>query len=118
MTDPVPPPRKTNWVPSRKAISGGFAGIGSFFIIALASYLGYPIPESLQAYIPAGITWLVYYLVPSSQADIVRNLDNQIVAMAVVDPSSPVSQGKIAAELQTMSPVKTPPILSPNDSRL
>lgn len=104
MADPVPPPRKTNWVPSRKAISGGFAGIGSFFIIALASYLGYPIPESLQAYIPAGITWLVYYLVPASQQDVVRNLDNKIVAMAVADPTSPVSQPAIAAEVRDNTP--------------
>lgn len=97
---PPDPPRKTNWVPSRKAISGGFAGIGSFLIIALASYFGYPIPDQLQAYIPAGITWLVYYIVPASEQDVVRNLDNKIVALAVNDPTSPVTQTKIAVEVQ------------------
>lgn len=104
MADPVPPPRKTNWIPGRKAISGGFAGIGSFLIIAAAAYFGYPIPDSLQAYIPAGITWLVYYLVPASQADVVRNLDNKIVALAVNDPASPVSVPAIAAEVRASTP--------------
>lgn len=100
----APPPRSTNWLPSRKAISGGFGGIVAYFVILGASYAGYPIPPELQASIPGAITWLVYYLVPASEQDIVRNLDNKIVAMAVADPASPVSQPAIAAEVAKASP--------------
>lgn len=107
-------PRHTNWLPSRKAISGGIGGVLAYFVILGASYAGYPIPAELQASIPGAITWLIYYLVPASEKDIVRNLDNKIVAMAVVDPNSPVSQSAIAAEVQA----NAPPILSPNDPRL
>lgn len=107
-TPPAEPPRKVNWIPSRKAISGGIGGIVSFAIITAASYFGYPLPVELQGMIPGAITWLIYYLVPSAQADIIRNLDNKIVAMAVADPTSPVTQAKIATEVRaTPSPGTT-----------
>ena len=95
-----PSPKSTNWVPSRKAISGGIGGILSGFIVLAAAHFGYPLPQELQASLPAFITWLVYYLTPASDRDIVRNLDNKIVAMAVADPASPVTQNKIAAEVR------------------
>lgn len=104
--DPVPPPRKTNWIPSQKAISGGLAGIVTFFVVTAAQYYGYAIPAELQAAIPGAITWLVYYLVPAADADIVRNLDNHIVALAVHDPTSPVSQPAIATAVMEVSAEK------------
>lgn len=104
---PADPPRKVNWIPSRKAISGGIGGVVSYMLIVAASYAGYPIPAELQGMIPGAITWLIYYLVPSSEQDIVRNLDNKIVAMAVADPTSPVTQPKIAAEVRAANPGTT-----------
>lgn len=101
---PVAPPRTTNWLPSRKAISGGIGGILAYFVITAAAYAGYPIPLELQASIPAGITWLIYYFVPPSEKDVVRNLDNKIVAMAVVDPASPVTQAGVTAAVRALPP--------------
>lgn len=103
-TDPDPPPRRTNWIPSRKAISGGFAGVLTFFIVAAANRYGYQIPVEMQVAIPAVITWLISYLVPASKQDIIRNLDNKIVALAVNDPASPVSVPAIAAEVRASTP--------------
>ena len=68
-TPPAEPPRKTNWIPSRKAISGGIGGVVSYLIIVAAGYAGYPIPTELQGLIPGAVTWVIYYLVPAAQIE-------------------------------------------------
>lgn len=113
-TPPAEPPRKTNWWPSRKAIAGGIGGIVASTIAVVASKYGFTIPPDYLPYIATAIMGLIFYLVPSAQQDIIRNLDNKIVAMAVNDPDSPVTQNKIAAAVRA-EPI---PTLSPNDPRL
>lgn len=94
------PPRRTNWIPSRKWLSGGLGGVISYFIVLEAGKLGFPIPVELQGMLPGIVMGIIYYLMPSAKQDIVRNLDNEIVGMAVADPASPVTQSGIAAAVQ------------------
>lgn len=120
------PPRKTNWIPSRKAVSAGIGGIIASTIAAVSLRYGYPIPAELLPPMAAGIMWLIYFLVPASKADIVRNLDNEIVAIAINDPTSPVSAPGIVHEVIkqgdaaaiTKAPDPPPPELPLSDVRL
>lgn len=82
---------KTNWIPSRKVLSGGVAGVVSWAVLTGLGYFNVPIPLEMQVYLPALLTTLVSYLVPPAQQDIIRRLDDRLVAIAGKDPNSDVS---------------------------
>lgn len=92
---------KTNWIPSRKVLSGGVAGLTAWAILTGLGYFNIPVPLELQVYLPALITSLVSYLVPPAQQDVIRRMDDRLVAIAGHDPDSAVSLpvGEAAARI-------------------
>lgn len=92
---------KTNYVPSRKAIAGGVSGLIAWAILAGFGYFNVEVPLELQGLLPTLISTIVYYLVPPAQADILRRLDDRLVAIAGRDPKSDVSPevGDLAAKV-------------------
>ena len=67
----------TKWIPDRKAVAGGIAGVISFFAIAAIPDLD---PELITGLV-AGIMGLVFYLVPPSKADLIRRADDTLKAL-------------------------------------
>lgn len=91
-----------NWLPDRKVLAGGIAGLLAFFITAAAAHYGIALTPDIQSLIVGGVGWLIAYLVPPSTRDIIKRLDDQLVAMAAADPKIPV----------TVAPSKVNTILS------
>lgn len=67
----------TKWIPDRKAVTGGIAGIVSFFILTAVPDLN---PETISGLI-VGIMGVVFYLVPPSKADLIRRADETLKAL-------------------------------------
>ena len=90
--DPADNAPSRSWIPGRKAIAGGIAGVVTFFIMAAARhFLGLDLPASVETLIVAGVAWVINYLVPPAAKDVVDHLNNAIVKLAVEDPTSPVT---------------------------
>jgi hypothetical protein len=80
------------WIPSRKSMSSGIAGVVTFVLMtAIRHFTGIDLPASLEMFIIGAVTWGINYLVPPSAQDVVNHLNNAIVKLAVEDPASPVT---------------------------
>lgn len=80
----------TTWYPDRKVLAGGLAGVITWGITVLAARYGVVLPPELETLIVGGVGWLIAYLVPPSRMDIVKRLDEGLVAMAAENPKVPV----------------------------
>jgi Na+/citrate or Na+/malate symporter len=90
--DPMQSAPSRSWVPSRKAMASGIAGVLTFFVMAaIRHFTGIDLPASVEAMITGGVMWAINYLVPPSAKDVVDHLNNAIVKLAVEDPASPVT---------------------------
>jgi len=92
-----------NWMPDRKIAAGGLAGLAAFAITATAAHFGYDLQPMADAIFPppgtvsvlavltGGIGALIAYVTPPADKDIVKRLNDRLVAMAQADPNIPVS---------------------------
>lgn len=80
--------------PDRKIIAGGTAAILAFFITAAARHYGVELGPDAQTMLVAGIGGLISYIVPPSQRDIIKRLDDNLVKLAQDDPTIPVTKPK------------------------
>lgn len=83
------------WLPDRKVLAGGLSGVVAWGIMLGLSMAGVPVPAETQALLVTVISTAMGYLVPPSQRDIVKRLNDQLVAVAAADPGIPVSGGPI-----------------------
>lgn len=74
------------WIPDRKWLSGGTAGIVAW---ALAAFLG--MDQDIATQIGAAVGALVAYFVPPSIKDIIKRVDDTIIGLARQSPDSPAS---------------------------
>ena len=65
------------WIPDRKAVAGGIAGVVSFFVLTAVPDLN---PEVITGLV-AGIMGLVFYFVSPSKADLIRRADDTLKAL-------------------------------------
>ena len=63
----------SKWIPSRKYLAGGLAGIAAFFIATLTG-----MDAALATQIAAGLWALVSYLVPPSVIEIIDRYNDHI----------------------------------------
>jgi hypothetical protein len=90
--DPLQSAPSLSWIPSRKSMSGGIAGVLAFLVMTAVRYFtGVDLPASLDMLIIGAVTWGINYLMPPSAKDVVNHLNNAIVKLAVEDPASPVT---------------------------
>lgn len=82
------------YAPDRKVLAGGVSGVAAWGVTQVAVHYGIPITPEMQGYIAAGFGWLMAYLVPVAQRDIVKRLNDELVAIAAKDPAIPVSPQK------------------------
>lgn len=79
--------------PDRKVWAGGLAGLVTWGVtIAAQQFLGIAIPPDLVGMLVGGVTTAVAYIVPPTVRDIIKRLDDGLVAMAADDPSIPVTR--------------------------
>ena len=71
----------SKWIPDRKAVAGGLAGVVAFFVMTAIPDLN---PETITALV-AGVMGLVFYLVPPSKADLIRRADDTLKALSEVN---------------------------------
>lgn len=78
--------------PDQKWLAGGLGGVTTWAVLLLLNQFGIAVPPGLEAVIPALVTMIVHYAVPAADQDIVKRLNDRIVAMAAADPENPVSK--------------------------
>lgn len=82
------------WLPDRKVLAGGLAGVAAWLIAMLAARYGFPMTPEQQTGLVGLIGWAVAYMVPPSERDIVKRLNDGLVKMAQDDPTIPVTKPK------------------------
>jgi len=80
-----------NFLPDRKVWAGGIAGIAAWGILGVATHYGITLPID-PAMLAGTIGWLIAYIVPPAEQDIVKRLNDDIVKMAQNDPAVPVTK--------------------------
>lgn len=81
--------------PDRKILAGGIAGLVAWGAMLGLRAAGFDVPPEAQALLTTLVSTAMGYLVPPSQHDIVKRLNDQLVAVAAADPAIPVSAGAI-----------------------
>lgn len=84
----------SKYIPDRKILAGGLAGIVAWAVMLGLGFAGVQVPAETQALLTTLIASLIGYLVPPSQKDIVKRLNDQLVAIAAADPNIPVTPPK------------------------
>ncbi len=84
------------WIPDRKVLSAGLAGIAAWLILALLSHygvdpqpaidalfalIGTPAPAA-QPFLAGIIAWGVAYFLPAADRDILKRIDDRIAQLA------------------------------------
>lgn len=81
-----------SWLPDRKVLAGGIAGILAWLLVFIGNKYGMGITPDVQSLLTGAIGWAVAYLVPSSVRDVINHLNDDIVQIAAADPNSNVSE--------------------------
>ena len=92
------------WVPDQKWLAGGIGGVATWGVLLLMQQLGVTVPSGLEAVIPTLVTMLVHYAVPAADQDVIKRLNDRIVAMAAADPTSEVNAAAKAAVAVPVEP--------------
>jgi hypothetical protein len=100
-----------NYLPDRKVLAGGIAGIVTWGLTIVAARYGVVLTPDMQALIVGGVGWAIAYIVPPSQHDIVKRLNDDLVAIAAADPNIPVTPGKVET-IMTMGRRVAPVLLA------
>ncbi len=88
-TSPSP---QQSWVPSQKVLAGGLGGLVAWAITyLLQKYAGITLDPEVKSWLVGAATIGITYITPVRAQDVVRQLNNEIVAMAQADPKSPVT---------------------------
>ena len=83
-----------NLIPDRKVLAGGVSSVAAWGVTQVAVHYGVPITPEMQGYVAAGFGWLIAYLVPAAQRDVLRHLNDELVKFAQNDPRIPVTKPK------------------------
>lgn len=90
---PAPAPAPANWIPDRKVVAGGLAGIITWAaMLAAGQFLGVHLDPSLQPAIATAVGTLIAYATPPSLRDKIKRLNDEVVAIAADDPTIPVTK--------------------------
>lgn len=100
-----------NYLPDRKVLAGGVAGLVTWGLTLIAQHYGIVLTPDIQSFLVGGVGWAIAYLVPPSKHDILKRLDNDLVAMAAQDPNVPVSINRVKTLVQTTKNI-TPLVLA------
>jgi hypothetical protein len=83
---------ETSWTPDRKVMAGGVAGLVAWGLMVVAARYGYVVPAEMQPVLSTVVSIAIAYVVPPSQQDILKRLNDQIVAVAENRDDIPVTK--------------------------
>jgi hypothetical protein len=90
------------FIPDRKIFATGTSGILAWLIITIiTATTGVVLPAGSVEGLSALIGLVTGYIIPPSQRDIIKRLNDEIVAIAAADPKIPVSPGTTIAKAAT-----------------
>lgn len=69
---------KQHWIPDRKFLAGGIAGLVTWLLTLAATAAGVPVPADLMAAAVGLVMGAAYYLVPPAAADVLRRIDGDL----------------------------------------
>lgn len=82
----------TTWIPDRKIWASGLAYVAAALLVKLVeTHAGIDVPPFLEDWAPIGLAGAVGYFLPPSVQDVLKRLNDQLVAVAALDPKIPVS---------------------------
>ncbi|EKE78446.1 hypothetical protein [Oceanibaculum indicum] len=98
---------KKTWIPDRKFLAAGVAGVVTWLLILIAAAAGVELPAETAAALSGGVMALVFYAVPPSVADVVRRVDDtlkqqfaeEIAGKLPLDPETAARGGGSATKL-------------------
>lgn len=79
------------WMPDRKIWAGGLGAVVAWVLVVVAQKYGLPLDMTTATTIVVSVGGMLSYLVPPSERDIVKRLNDTLVKMAVDDPNIPVT---------------------------
>lgn len=79
------------WLPDQKVLAGGLSGIGAWLIILALQHFGVAVPPDAQAQIAGLFGLVIAYAVPPAKRDIIKRLNDGIIAAAGANPNVPVT---------------------------
>jgi hypothetical protein len=71
---------KRHWIPERKFLAGGVAGLVTWLLTLAASAAGVAIPPDLMTATVGLVMGAVYYMVPPAAEDVLRRIDGDLKA--------------------------------------
>lgn len=77
------------WLPDRKIVAGGVAGIVAWGISAGLKHYGVELDANAQTMLVGMVSGLMAWAVPPSQRDILKRLDDNLVQIAQNSPEYP-----------------------------
>ncbi|GGH14968.1 hypothetical protein GCM10007036_14630 [Alsobacter metallidurans] len=92
-----------SWFPDRKVLAGGFGGIVAWLLTLVLARYGIPLTPEMQTMITTGVGMLLAYAVPPAQRDIIRHLNDELVAIAAAKADIPVTPAKAAASINVVA---------------
>lgn len=69
---------KLHWIPERKFLAGGIAGILTWLVTLAAAYAGVDLPAETIGPLIVSAASAAYYLIPPSAQDIARRIDGDL----------------------------------------
>lgn len=79
------------YIPDRKVLAGGIAGVLTWLITLGMSAAGVDIPAETVTGLVGGAMALAAYFIPPSKKDIIKRVDDTIIGLARQSPDSPAS---------------------------
>lgn len=81
------------WSLDRPTMYGGLAGlITAAIALAAKTFFGFDIPAEYMTFIPVVIGYLITWFVPPTVQDVIKNVDDKIIAIARASDMSPASE--------------------------
>jgi len=76
------------WPPDQKWFAGAIMGAVSWAMVYATDKFGWTIPAEIQSALPWVVSLAAFYLIPPSVYDVVKRVNNTIVAAAARDMSN------------------------------
>ncbi|MEQ8396439.1 hypothetical protein [Thalassobaculum sp.] len=87
---------KLHWIPERKFLAAGTAGIVTWLFTLGASAVGIELPDELMKALVGLVMGAVYYWVPPSAQDVLRRIDRDLKSTFTVSPEIRGTAAKLA----------------------
>jgi hypothetical protein len=94
----------SKYIPDRKVLSAGIAGVLAWGLVLLAPRVGLPLTLDIALPVMVALMGGVAYLVPPSAKDVIKRIDGEIMSIAGLMPAGPPPAARPSAGPATSRP--------------